>query len=96
MVVDTVRQLVYTLSKKQSKGIQMQITIKNDGSNKFLVIGRNLEVTENSRTDMSTYFYADCPETLSQEINKLKTEYSLNTTKGGLNSKGEKIIQLTK
>ncbi len=74
-----------------------KITIKLYNKEKciFQVIGRNIEVTENSKQHMSTTFYASNQVEFDVELNKLKNEYQLFSVVMGKNSKNEVIVQLT-
>jgi hypothetical protein len=77
-----------------------KITIKllpgfpfSDG--RFQVIGRNIEITDNSKTHFSTTFTATTKEQFDIELNKLKNEYKLFHVVQGKNKNNEVIVQLT-
>ena len=72
--------------------METYLTIKPIGNNRFQVIGKNINVTENSRQSMSTTFYAENREELDGKIEKLKVEYQLNKVTIGKNNKGENIL----
>lgn len=75
------------------KKITIKLICKD--SNRFQVIGRNIEVTENSRQDFSTTFTALNNTEFKMQLDKLKNEYQLFTEKIGKNSNGDVVFQLT-
>lgn len=72
--------------------METYLTIKPIGTNRFQVIGKNINVTGNSRQSMSTTFYAETREELNSKVEKLKVEYQLSKVTIGKNNKGENIL----
>lgn len=71
-----------------------KITIKMKKKGVFQVIGRNIEVSENSTQSMSTIFYADTKEEFNMNLNKIMNEYQLFKVVTGQNIKNETIVML--
>jgi hypothetical protein len=74
---------------------KITITLSNESTRRFQVIGRGHIQPDGSKQDFSTGFYANNQAEFDIELNKLKNEYLLFKVVMGKNSKDQIIVQLT-